>query len=197
MKTARAFLGAVAFLSAGGAAVAEPLPLPSTDYSIKGTMAGGIAIHYRHGNGKMRVEMSSKEMPQPMTGYFDVKTRKGVMVMSMPGIPPIAVETGMDDDGMAAFPQGSGRRIGSDRVAGEACDEWQVDPQRPEDKETQAVACITRDGIMLRMVGNLEGKRQTILLITEVSRAQQDPKQLVPPPGLKPMQMPAGMPPRK
>lgn len=187
----------VAFLASGSfAARAEPVPLPASDYSIKGTMAGGIAIHYRHGNGKMRMEMKSPDMPQPMVGYFDVKTRKGVMVMNMPGMPPMAMETGMDDDGAAAVPRGNGRRIGSDRVAGEACDEWQIEGQTKEEQATAPVACITSDGIMLRMVGNVDGKRQTIIQISEISRAPQDPKLLTPPANLKPMQIP-GMPPRR
>jgi hypothetical protein len=67
-----------------------------------------------------------------------------------------------------------------------------------EEKRTDGVACITRDGIMLRMVGNFEGKRQTIFEVTELSRAAQDMKLLTPPAGLKPMQIPQGMmPPRK
>lgn len=198
MKRAKqvSILAAICVTALGGAALAEPVPLPTTDYATKGTMAGGIAIHYRHGNGRMRMEMKSRDMPQPMVGYFDVRSRKGIMVMSMPGMPPMAMETGMDDDGAAAVPRGNGRRIGSDRVAGEACDEWQLEGQTKEEKATDAVVCLTRDGIMLRMVGNVEGKRQTIIEITEVSRAAQDPKLLTPPANLKPMQIP-GMPARR
>jgi hypothetical protein len=88
---------------------------------------------------------------------------------------------------------GKGERIGSDRVAGEPCDLWKPETTTAEEKQTDGVACITRDGIMLRMVGNLEGKRQTIFEVTELSRAPQDIKQLTPPAGLKPMQIPKGM----
>jgi hypothetical protein len=50
----------------------------------------------------------------------------------------------------------------------------------------------------MRVVGNLDGKRQTMLQVTEISRTPQDMKQLTPPANLKPMQMPGGMmPPRK
>jgi hypothetical protein len=186
------------FLAGSAAALAEPLPLPSSDYAIRGTMAGGINVFYRHSKGKMRMEMKSAEMPQPMVAYFDVKTRKGVMVMNMPGMPAMAIDASLDQEGGAAVARGSGRRIGSDRVAGEACDEWKVDGTTAEEKATEAVVCVTSDGITLRMVGNVQGKRQTILQITEVSRAPQDMKLLTPPANLKPMQIPAGMmPPRK
>jgi hypothetical protein len=189
--------GVTVFMLAGGAS-AEPLPEPGTDYRTKGTMAGGMSVEYRHSNGKMRVEMRAPQMPQPMVGYFDMKSRKGVMVISMPGMAPMAMETGLDGEGGAGVAGGSGQRVGSDRVAGEACDLWRVDAKTAEEKATDGVACITRDGIMLRMVGNIEGKRQTIFEATEISRAAQDIKQLTPPAGLKPMQIPKGMmPPRR
>ena len=92
---------------------------------------------------------------------------------------------------------GSGQRIGSDRVAGETCDLWKPEPESDEGRTADMVACITRDGILLRMVGNVDGKRQTIFEVTELERAPQDIKQLTPPPGLKPMQIPRGMMPQR
>ena len=189
--------GIAVFILAGGA-LAEPLPEPATDYLSKGTMAGGMSVEYRHSKGKMRVEMRAPQMPQPMVGYFDLKTRKGVMVMSMPGMPPMAMETGLDGEGGAGVAGGNGQRVGSDRIAGEACDLWRFDAKTAEEKAMDGVACITRDGIVLRMVGTVQGKRQTIFEVTELSRAPQDMKQLTPPANLKPMQVPKGMmPPRK
>jgi hypothetical protein len=189
--------GIAVFILAGGA-LAEPLPEPATDYLSKGTMAGGKSVEYRHSKGKMRVEMRAPQMPQPMVGYFDMKTRKGVMVMSMPGMPPMAMETGLDGEGGAGVAGGNGQRIGSDRIAGEACDLWRFDAKTAEEKAMDGVACITRDGIVLRMLGTAQGKRQTIFEVTELSRAPQDMKQLTPPANLKPMQIPKGMmPPRK
>ena len=191
-------IAALALAAAATAALAEPLPIPSSDYSTKGTMAGGMTVAYRHSNGKMRMEMKSPDMPQPMVGYFDMKTRKGIMVMSMPGMPPVAMETGLENEGGAGVAGGNGQRVGSDRVAGEACDLWRFDATTAEAKAMDGVACITHDGIVLRMVGTLQGKRQTIFEVTELSRTPQDMKQLTPPANLKPMQIPKGMtPPRK
>jgi hypothetical protein len=196
MKRAMA-AGVFAFGLAGGVA-AEPLPEPGTDYWSKGKMTGGMQIEYRHSKGKMRMEMRGPDMKEAMVGYFDVKSRKGVVVMSMPGMPPMAIESGLDGEGQVGVAGGKGERVGSDRVAGEACDLWKPEMKTAEEKRTDGVACITRDGIMLRMVGNFEGKRQTIFEVTELSRAAQDMKLLTPPAGLKPMQIPKGMmPPRK
>ena len=194
----RAIAAGIAMFILAGGALAEPLPEPATDYLSKGTMAGGMSVEYRHSKGKMRVEMRAPQMPQPMVGYFDMKTRKGVMVMSMPGMPPMAMETGLDGEGGAGVAGGNGQRVGSDRIAGEACDLWRFDAKTAEEKAMDGVACITRDGIVLRMVGTVQGKRQTIFEVTELSRAPQDMKQLTPPANLKPMQVPKGMmPPRK
>jgi hypothetical protein len=185
-------------LSLAGYAAAESMPSPTAEYRSKGRMAGGMTVEYRHANGKMRVEMRSPEMPQPMVGYFDVKTQKGVMIMSMPGMPPMAIETSMSEQGGAAVADGTGQRVGTDKVAGEACDLWKPDAKTADEKKMDALACVTRDGIMLRMSGNVNGKRETIFEVTELQRGPQDIKQLTPPPGLKPVKMPGGMvPPRK
>jgi hypothetical protein len=181
-----------------GVAGAENLPSPSADYRSKARMGGGVTVEYRHSNGKMRMEMRSAEMPQPMVAYFDVKTQKGVMIMSMPGMAPMAIEANMQEQGGGAVADGTGQRVGTDKVAGESCDLWKPDLKTADDKKTDAILCITRDGIMLRMSGNVNGKRETIFEVTELQRGPQDMKQLVPPPGLKPVKMPAGMtPPRK
>ncbi len=193
----RAMAAGVVLCGLLGTADAETLPHPTADYRSKGRMAGGMTVEYRHSNGKMRMEMRSAEMPQPMVGYFDVKTQKGIMIMSMPGMAPMAIETGTGDQGNVGVATGSGQRVGTDKVAGETCDLWKPDAKTADDKKMDAVACVTRDGIMLRMSGNVEGKRQTIFEVTELERAPQNVKDLTPPPGLKPIKLPGGMPPRK
>ncbi len=194
----RTMTAGVVLLGLAGAAQAESMPSPSAEYRSKGRMAGGMTVEYRHANGKMRMEMRSPEMPQPMVGYFDVKTQKGVMIMSVPGMAPMAIETNMSEQGNAGVAQGSGQRVGTDKVVGETCDLWKPDMKSADDKKMDALVCVSRDGIMLRMSGNVNGKRETIFEVVELERAPQDMKQLTPPQGLKPMKVPAGMmPPRK
>jgi len=194
----RTMAASVLLFGLAGHAGAESLPSPAADYRSKGRMAGGMTVEYRHANGKMRMEMRSPEMPQPMVGYFDVKTQKGIMILSMPGMAPMAIETGAGDEGNVGVAAGSGQRVGSDKVAGESCDLWKPDAKTADEKKMDALACVTGDGIMLRMSGVVDGKRQTIFEVTELERAPQDMKQLTPPPGLKPVKVPAGMmPPRK
>lgn len=171
---------------------AEPLPVPKGDYATKATMTGGMAMTSRHSKGKMRVEVQPPGMPQPMVAYFDLRTRKGLTVMSPPGMPPMAIEMELDRKGGHGVAAGSGRRIGSATVAGESCDLWRIDPTGPEDKDADSVACITPDGIPLRMEATVDGKREVVFQVTEISRAPIDAKLMTPPPNLKPMQMPKG-----
>jgi hypothetical protein len=194
----RTIAASILLFGLAGTAWPESMPSPAAEYRSKGRMAGGMTVEYRHANGKMRMEMRSPEMPQPMVGYFDVKTQKGIMIMSMPGMAPMAIETGASDQGNVGVAQGSGQRVGSDKVAGESCDLWKPDTKTADDKKMDALVCVTRDGIMLRMSGNVNGKRETIFEVVELERAPQDMKLLTPPPGLKPVKVPAGMmPPRK
>lgn len=190
-------VGVVVFILSGEELQAEPLPQPATDYAAKATVKGGTILQSRYANGRMRMEMSVAGTPKPVVAYFDFKARKGVMVMSLPGMPPMAMDLGLQDESGMGVASGRGERIGSDRVAGETCDLWRIEPARTGEK-AHTVGCITRDGIALRME-TVEGSwRETVFQVTELSRAPQDATLLTPPANLKPMQMPKGMmPPRK
>jgi len=174
-------------------AQADPLPIPSVDYSIKATMTGGMTMISRHSNGKLRVDVQPPGMPQPMTSYFDLRTRKGVSVMSVPGMAPMAIEMELDDKGGHGVATGTGQRVGSATIAGEACDLWQVEPTDTEDKTADTVSCVTADGIPLRVEATVNGKRETVFEATEISRAPVDAKLMTPPANAKPMQLPKGM----
>lgn len=199
MKTIfrRPLLAAICAGTLAGAAYAEPLPLPKIDYAVKAKMMGGMTMTSRHAGGKMRMEMSAPGMPVPMTAYIDLKTRKVITVLSVPGTSAMAVETDIGSEGASPVAVGEGRRVGTATVAGETCDLWQVEGKSSIEQSMDAVACISSDGIPLRFEATIEGKRQTMLEVTEITRAPQDAKSMIPPANLKKMQMPAGMPPRK
>jgi hypothetical protein len=182
---------------AAGALQADPLPIPSTDYATTAKVAGGMTMKSRHSNGKMRVEMTAPGMPGPMTAYIDLRAKKAVTVMNAPGMGNVAMESdlgGGQEYGVAA---GQGKRVGSATVAGEACDLWEVDSEQKEMKGSKAIACLTSDSIPLRMEATVNGKRQTVFEVTELSRGPQDPKLFSPPANAKPMQIPKGMMPPK
>lgn len=172
---------------------AEPLPLPKVDYAVKAKMMGDMTMTSRHVGGKMRMEMSAPGMPVPMTAYIDLKTRKVITVMSVPGMTAMAMETDIGSEGASPVAVGEGKRVGTATVAGETCDLWQVEGKSSVEKSMDAVACISSDGIPLRFEATIEGKRQTVFEVTEITRGPQDPKAMIPPANLKKMQLPAGM----
>jgi hypothetical protein len=183
----------LATLCLAGTASADPLPLPKVDYASKAKMTGGITMSSRHSNGKLRVEMQVPGMPQGMVAYIDLRAKKGVTVMSMPGMGNMAIEVDVGDGEEYGVAVGRGNRVGNATVAGETCELWEIEGDRRDIKKAEAVACITADSIPLRMEANVNGKREVVFEVTEISRGPQDPKLLAPPPNLKPMRMPKGM----
>jgi hypothetical protein len=82
-------------------------------------------------------------------------------------------------------------------VGGEPCDLWRIEAIAAEMKDADAIGCITRDGIPLRMEATIDGKREVAFEVTEIERAPQDAKHFTPPAGIKVMQMPPGMAPNQ
>jgi hypothetical protein len=172
---------------------ADPLPLPNVDYASKAKMTGGITMSSRHSNGKLRVEMRVPGMPQGMVAYIDLHAKKGITVMSMPGMGNMAMEIDVGDGEEYGVAVGRGKRVGNGTVAGESCELWEIEGDRRDLKKAEAVACITPDSIPLRMEAKINGKREVVFEVVELNRRQQDPKLLTPPADLKPMRVPKGM----
>lgn len=183
------------FLSAAlalcsAAALADTLPLPSVDYEMTAKVFGGGSMSSRHAGGKIRTEVQAPGMPAPMIGIIDLKAKKMVGLMSLPGQPPMAMEIDIGDDPSMGFAVGEGERAGTGTIAGESCDLWKIRPQSDEDREFNGVACITRDGIPLSMEGTIEGKRERFFEATSLKRGAQDPKLFVVPANVQKMPMP-------
>jgi hypothetical protein len=86
-------------------------------------------------------------------------------------------------------PTGSNRRLrreGTDRVAGQACTVWRIDPPAGEEDEVKR-ACITADGVPLRLVSGEGSEAETDYVATEVSYAPQDPARFRVPQGYRPL----------
>ncbi len=187
------FLSAMLVLFSGNAAMAEPIPLPSVDYEATAKAFGGAQMSSRHAGGKVRVEIQMTGMPVPMISIVDLKAKKMVGLMSLPGQPPMALEVELDNDPSLGITTGQGRRTGSASVAGEACDLWALEGTVPDEKEFAGVACVTKDGIPLSMEGTIDGKREKIFEVTSLKRGAQDPKLFVVPANVQKMQMPKEM----
>ncbi|MEX0590344.1 MAG: hypothetical protein WD207_04590, partial [Xanthobacteraceae bacterium] len=142
---------------------------------------------------KIRVEMQVPGMPSPVTAYIDLRTKKAVTVMAAPGMRNMAIEADLGDGDEFGVAVGRGNRVGNAAVAGETCDLWEIESDQKDIKKSKAVACLTSDSIPLRMEATIDGKRQVVFEVTELSRAPQDPKLFSPSANLKPMRLPKGM----
>jgi len=184
---AAAVLGAIAFTAA---ASAEPLPLPRIDYqSTARTFNDGTAV-VRHRQGKMRLELEMPAIPTPVVGIIDLKARKMVLLVAIPGLANTALEIDFGDEAMFGQVIGEGRRVGEDRVNGEPCTLWEVTGKSEKER---AVVCIAADNIPLRTQANIDGKVQTIFEVTEVKREPQKPADFELPAGVRAIKLPGGL----
>lgn len=170
------------------AALADPLPLPTVDFSLKAKLQQGAVMDMAHAGSRMRVHISGPKMPSAVVGIVDMK--RGKMLMMLPDIPKAAVEADLPAAYRAAVPRGDGKPVGEDQVAGEPCTVWKID--KSQDLETPAFACVTGDGIPLRTEVESKGKKQLVYEATSVTRGPQNPALFSLPPGTQVMKVPPG-----
>ena len=77
-------------------------------------------------------------------------------------------------------------REGADRVAGHDCAVWRIEARKDDGDDEAKVkrACVTADGVPLRVVEEGEERRTTVA--TKVEYARQDPAQFRVPEGYRP-----------
>lgn len=170
------------------AAPEQPLPLPATDYVATARLAGDGQGTFRHRQGRLRVEFTVPGMPVSVTGFLDLGARRIVVMSPVPGTRS-AMEFDLGEEPGFGTALGSGRRAGTARVAGEACDLWAIAVPRAEGPVT---ACITADGITLRTQATVRGKVETVLEVTELKRERQDPQAMQPPADVRVIRVPGG-----
>ncbi|MFK8253631.1 hypothetical protein [Ancylobacter terrae] len=178
-------------LAGAGAAGADTLPLPKIDFALAGrTLGDNATVKMAHREGRIRLEIDVAGMPGGMTAFINPQRRRMIMLSDVPGMQNMAVEVELPEQYAFAGMPISGTRLGTDTVAGEACEVWRA----AEKSEAGPVdACITADGIVLRTQATVRGKPQVVFEATEISRAPQDPKRFELPPGVKVTRMPKGM----
>ncbi len=192
LPSTAAFVFAV-LLSQGTPLRADSIPLPTVDYAAKANVYGGGTISSRHSNGKVRVESQVPGVQLPAVSFIDLRTRKMVTSVAIPGVGNVATEVDFSDEGKYGVAIGQGRRMGSATVAGENCELWEMTGTNKKGREQTAIACLTRDSIVLRVQAMIKGKQETVFEVTEIKRGAQDPKLLAPPANLQVMKLPKDM----
>ena len=172
-----------------GAALADPLPMPSVDFALTADLKRGGTLSLAHSQSRMRVEMTNPNVPTPILGLIDLNARK--MVMLLPNVPNMAMEIDIPKEYSMGALSGNGTKVGESAVAGEACDVWKVESQANL-ASAATFACITSDGIALRTEVEVEGKKATVYEVTQLSRAPQNPKQFELPAGVQVVKVPKG-----
>ncbi|MFG1403154.1 hypothetical protein [Xanthobacter sediminis] len=190
MRIFRASGRVAAVLALGlGPALADPLPAPAGDFSLKARLPHGALAEMAYSQRRMRTEVSKPDVAGTMVALIELDTRR--MVMLSPQMPKVALEMPMLPEYVVGIVTGTGTRTGRSEVAGAPCDQWRIDP--PAELKGKAVsleACITPDGISLRAEVEIQGSRKMLYEATELVRGPQDPKLFALPPGVKVVKMP-------
>ena len=164
---------------------AEPLPKPSVDYAVEGTITSGKGSRpatIRHGAGRMRFDTEADGHGAAV--YIDLTARTATMVTQRLG-QKIALQVDPERAGEAAnFLDRDAKVVGEDKVAGEACTEYEFETAKGRNVRT----CITRDGIPLR-TRDLARDR-VAWEASRVTRAPQAASLLTVPPDAIPVQIP-------
>ncbi|MCW5745110.1 MAG: hypothetical protein KIT36_02785 [Alphaproteobacteria bacterium] len=178
-------LAAVALTATASVGRAEPLPRPSVDYAVDGTMTSGkgsFPATMRHGGGKLRVD--SEMNGHKSSIFIDIAARTATVVTERMG-QKIAVQVDPEQSaGAASFLDRDAKRIGEDKVAGESCDEYEFESA----KGRTIRACLTRDGIALRTRD--VSRDRVIWEATRVTRGPQNAAALTVPQDAIPLQIP-------
>jgi hypothetical protein len=183
---AAALLGfaAPSVLAQGGAG---PVIAPSRDvavtYRTAGKEAGEIRVSWLAAEGKMRIETP--------TGVFIQDGRENRDIILMPEQRMFLTATSdqrRQGRGLSlAGPDDKVTREGADRVAGHDCAVWRVEARKDDGDDEAKVkrACVTADGVPLRVVEG-EGEERRTTVATKVEYARQDPAQFRVPEGYRP-----------
>lgn len=171
---------------------ADPLPRPSVEYAATArTPREGTELKVVHGKGRMRIEIGEAGTAGAMTGLIDPRKKRMVMLTALPGMEKMALEMELPADFSFADLPADGTRLGSDTVAGEACDLWRIEEKAVGSEPVEA--CITPDGIVMRATATMNGKPKVVFEVTELTRGPQDPALFEVPKGVKITKVPRGM----
>jgi hypothetical protein len=160
-------------------------------YRMTGREAGEARISWLAAEQKMRMET-------PQVVLIE-EGRENRSIMLMPE-QRMFVITGSDQRRGSGFwfarPGDTATREGADRVAGHDCAVWRIEARRenPDREPRVRRACVTADGVPLRVVE--EGEEPRTTTATKVEYARQDPAQFRVPDGYRPFDPSAFAPPQ-
>lgn len=183
----------LALPSAALAQSAPPALFPTRDVTVSYRMSGGpqgapqdIQMSWLTSQHLMRVDLPASAQEGPMAGgwmLLDQRSNRAQMIMERQRM-VMNVEGQVVPGGQGFTPSPNARftREGSERVAGNACTVWRV-----EDGSHRARACLTEDGVLLRVQN--DARPDQMLEATRVAYGAQDPARFQVPAGYQSMDM--------
>jgi hypothetical protein len=142
-----------------------------------------LGIRWSVAEGRMRIDTPE--------GAFirDLRANKDILLMTqqrmfLEGKVGSKTGTGLD----LVKPGDTVRREGTDRVAGQDCTIWRIEAKKedPEDEAEVKRACVTADGVPLRVVETEGGEQGRTTIATRVEYGRQDPALFRVPEGYRP-----------
>ena len=157
-------------------AYAQPLPRPEVDFTAQGRASaaqGPIRLYHRQ--GILRLE--GKLEGQHLASLADLQRDHATIHTTLQGqamaleIPPM----GQGNLGIPRYASVDAQPIGQRRYAGESCTLYRLSGL-PGGQKTKGEACLTDDGIPLRISGTTARGKPVYLELTQVRRTQQPAK---------------------
>ena len=181
-------LGLLILIAAGLPATAQQQPpaMPSRDvavrYKVPNSPPTTDRVAWLVAEGRLRTE--GRALTRRVTHLID--TRSGQVTALLDSERTFhdlgRVAPTMTRDHSFVRPGTRLTREGADRVAGHACTVWRVEAQGSSPDDVRR-ACITEDGVPLRLVEGSGADAETLYEATEVTYGPQDPAQFRVPAG--------------
>lgn len=194
---AAAFLLGLAAPPASAQTAAGPVIAPSRDVAVTyqttgGRNAGELRIAWLVAEEKMRLETPGGTLIQ------DGRAKRDTILMTEQRMFLESASDRRQGTGWSlAEPGDTVAREGTDRVAGHECAVWRIEAKKesPDDQAGVKRACVTADGVPLRVVQEA-GDKRAATVATRVEYARQDPAQFRVPEGYRPFD-PSALPQRQ
>ncbi|MBP0446369.1 hypothetical protein J8J14_16465 [Roseomonas sp. SSH11] len=182
----------LALTPAGPAAAQEqPLPMPTRDvavtYQVPNTRPSTDSVAWKPSEGLIRTE--GRAMINRVTHLIDTRSGSVTAVVdadrSFHHLGRMA--SVMTQEILPVRPRQTRVKEGTDTIAGQPCTIWRIEEEGDASPEEAGHACITADGVPLRLVTGSGPRARTRYVATQVTYEAQDPARFRVPAGYQPL----------
>ena len=178
-------------VSSAGSAQERPPPMPTRDvvvsYKVDDAPPTVDTVAWLASEGRIRTE--GKSLINRVAHLIDTRGGGGVVAVdadrTFHDLGPVAAV--MTRDIVPVQPTAKLTREGADSVAGHPCTVWRIEPEDGEDPDGARRACVTADGVPLRLVEGSGADASTLYVATRVAYGPQDPARFRVPAGYRPL----------